>query len=317
MRDESMVLKIRGMICRSCVGEVEELLCHTRGVIHAKVSYAKGQAQIEYDPDIVSPEELQARLRDGGYASGERGLGGLAGDCLCLVLTGLLAGLLLGNPLAPPPVAAEGMSLGYIFLIGLLTSPHCIGMCGGLLLGQSAQSKSPFAAALAYNGGRTVAYTAAGAVFGALGTALRYSEGVRSMVFTMAGLAVVLTGLNLWGLLPGLTAFLPERRGACRLSGGVQKRLAGRPFGIGLLTGLMPCGSLYAMWLYAVSGGSAACGALRMLFFALGTVPLLLLFGGLGALFPRRWNKYLQKARAVLVTAMGLTLLLKGMQMLH
>ena len=85
---------------------------------------------------------------------------------------------------------------------------------------------------------------------------------------------------------------------------------------IGLLTGLMPCASLHAMWLHAVSGGSAVYGAETMLAFALGTAPLLFLFGALGALIPKKWNKYFLKASAVLVTAMGLKMLITGLRML-
>ena len=96
----------------------------------------------------------------------------------------------------------------------------------------------------------------------------------------------------------------------------MQKCFAGRPLLIGLLTGLMPCASLYAMWLHAVSGGSAAYGAETMLAFALGTAPLLFLFGALGALIPKKWNKYFLKASAVLVTAMGLKMLITGLRML-
>lgn len=315
MRNETTELNIRGMICRSCVGEVEELLLHTRGVLGAKVSYIKGRAQIAYDPELVSLDVIQKRLSEAGYETGDRGVPGLASDLLCLLLTGLLTWLLLGAS-SHPAERREAAGLGTVFLVGLLTSPHCLGMCGGILLGTSAQSRSPLIASLLYNGGRVLSYTAVGAVFGALGTAISYSMSVKSMVFTMAGLAVALIGLNLWGLLPGLRALFPEQGVFCRLPSGAQKRLAGMPLLIGLLTGLMPCGSLYAMWLHAISGGSAASGAASMLAFSLGTVPLLFLFGALGALIPKKWNKYFWKASAVLVTAMGLKMLIMGLRML-
>ena len=76
----------------------------------------------------------------------------------------------------------------------------------------------------------------------------------------------------------------------------------------------MPCGSMYAMWLFAMSGGSAGRGALVMLAFALGTVPLMLLFGSLGSLIPRRYMKYMVKLSAVLVTAFGIKMLLGGLK---
>ncbi len=315
MKTETQELKIRGMICRSCVGEVEALLLHTRGVIRAKVSYLKGQAQLEYDPELVSLNDVQKRLAENGYESGDRGLSGLALDGLCLALTLLLTWLLLGGGRHSMELG-DSAGFGAAFLLGLMTSPHCLGMCGGILLGNCAQSRSPALASLAYNGGRVLAYTAIGGIFGALGIVIAYNMSVKSMVFTMVGLAVSLIGLNLWGLLPGLTSFFSSQPSFCQLPTQTQKRFAGRPLLIGLLTGLMPCGSLYAMWLHAVSGGSAAYGAESMLAFALGTAPLLFLFGALGALIPKKWNKYFLKASAVLVTSMGLKMLITGLRML-
>ena len=315
MKTEIQELKIRGMICRSCVGEVEALLLHTRGVIRAKVSYLKGQAQLEYDPEPVSLNDVQIRLAENGYESGDRGLSGLVLDGLCLALTLLLTWLLLGGGRHSMELG-DSAGFGAAFLLGLMTSPHCLGMCGGILLGNCAQSRSPALASLAYNGGRVLAYTVIGGIFGALGTVIAYNMSVKSMVFTMVGLAVSLIGLNLWGLLPGLTSFFPSQPSFCQLPTQTQKRFAGRPLLIGLLTGLMPCGSLYAMWLHAVSGGSAAYGTESMLAFALGTAPLLFLFGALGALIPKKWNKYFLKASAVLVTSMGLKMLITGLRML-
>ena len=315
MKTETQELKIRGMICRSCVGEVEALLLHKRGVIRAKVSYLKGQAQLEYDPELVSLDVVQKRLAEIGYQSGDRGLSGLALDGVCLALTLLLTWLLLGSSHHSMELG-NSAGFGAAFLLGLMTSPHCLGMCGGILLGNCAQNRSPALASLAYNVGRILSYTAIGGIFGALGTVIAYSMSVKSMVFTMAGLAVILIGLNLWGLLPGLGALIASQPSFCQLPTQTQKCFAGRPLLIGLLTGLMPCASLYAMWLHAVSGGSAVYGAETMLALALGTAPLLFLFGALGALIPKKWNKYFLKASAVLVTAMGLKMLITGLRML-
>ena len=315
MKTETQELKIRGMICRSCVGEVEALLLHTRGVIRAKVSYLKGQAQLEYDPELVSLSDVQKRLAENGYQSGDRGLSGVALDGLCLALTLLLTWLLLGGSHHSMELG-NSAGFGAAFLLGLMTSPHCLGMCGGILLGNCAQNRSPALASLAYNVGRILSYTAIGGIFGALGTVIAYSMSVKSMVFTMVGRAVILIGLNLWGLLPGLGALIASQPSFCQLPTQTRKCFAGRPLLIGLLTGLMPCASLYAMWLHAVSGGSAVYGAETMLAFALGTAPLLFLFGALGALIPKKWNKYFLKASAVLVTAMGLKMLITGLRML-
>lgn len=314
MKTESIEIKIRGMICRSCVSEIEELLLHTRGVISAKASYVKSVAEIEYDSSLVTEEELKARLYERGYETGARSIGALCADAGCVAATCALTWLLLksgGGALDMP----QGAPLWSVFLAGLLQSPHCVGMCGGIALGVSADRENAVKSAVFYNIGRVAAYTAMGALFGALGTVIGYSVSVKSMVFTMVGLVVALIGLNMWGLVPGFRALLAAPA-PCLLPEGTQRRFAARPFIIGALTGLMPCGALYAMWLHAVSGGSAVYGAGSMLAFALGTVPLLLAFGAFGAFMPRKWNKYLVKASAVLITAMGAKMLIAGLHML-
>ena len=159
-----------------------------------------------------------------------------------------------------------------------------------------------------------LSYTALGAVFGALGTVLTYTLSMKSMLFTMLGLVVALLGLNMWGLLPALPSLPGEQNAACRLPDKLRRQT---PLLVGLLTGLMPCGALYAAWLCAMSSGSAAKGALLMLAFSLGTVPLMLLFASLGALLPRGWTKYLRKLGAVLVTSMGLKMLIGGLLLLR
>lgn len=316
MKAEQAEIRIRGMICQSCVGEVEALLLHTRGVLDAKVYYARGLASLLYDPVLVSTETIEQRLQDGGYETGVRTAKDYVLDAVCFVLTIGLTWLLLCSK-ASTPVLAEGAGFAAIFLAGLFSSPHCIGMCGGLLLGQSSRSRSPALASLLYNLGRVLAYTAIGAAFGALGTVLRYTDNMRSMVFTMLGLTVALLGLNMWGLFPGLRALFPGQNSACQLSAGMRVRSAGRPLVIGLLTGLMPCGVLYAMWLHAITGNSAAYGAISMLVFSLGTVPSMLLFGSIGSIIPPKWNKYLLKGSSVIVVAMGLKMLIRGLLLLR
>ena len=180
-------------------------------------------------------------------------------------------------------------------------------MCGGILLSACAGRegrKAQLGAALGYNGGRMLSYTALGAVFGALGTVLTYTLSMKSMLFTMLGLIVALLGLNMWGLLPALPSVPGEQNAVCRLPDKFRRQT---PLLVGLLTGLMPCGALYAAWLCAMSSGSAAKGALLMLAFSLGTVPLMLLFASLGALLPRGWTKYLRKLMLI-----GGLLLLRG-----
>ena len=315
MKTESCEIRIRGMICRSCTDEVSGMLLRTKGVVKATVSYRKAMAEVSFDPALVSPDELERQIKSLGYETGERSRAERLLDLGCAGLTVLLVWLLLRWGGATPEIG--GGSIGTLFLVGLSSSPHCLGMCGGILLSACAGRdgrKAQLGAALGYNGGRMISYTVLGAVFGALGTVLTYTLSMKSMLFTMLGLIVALLGLNMWGLLPALPSVPGEQNAVCRLPDKFRRQT---PLLVGLLTGLMPCGALYAAWLCAMSSGSAGYGALLMLAFSLGTVPLMLLFASLGALLPRGWTKVLRKLGAVLVTSMGLKMLIGGLLLLQ
>lgn len=117
------------------------------------------------------------------------------------------------------------------------------------------------------------------------------------MLFTVCGLLVVLIGLRMWGV-PILRRLSPEPVKPCRFKG---KALA-----VGLLTGFMPCGALSSMWAFAVSSGSWKNGAAAML--AFGLIPLVFI--------QKRYNKYLMKCSTVLIVALGLILMTKGIRLI-
>lgn len=316
-------LNVSGMICRACEDAIADALLHTRGVVSAQAHYWRGRVTITYDPNIVTEDTLRQVLTNAGYPPGTHGMGGVVVDGICLALVGVLYwGLPKLLALVKVPALADNASLGLVFLVGLLTSTHCIGMCGGILLAQTtdargvtARSKRGLIASAAYNGGRVVSYTAVGALCGALGAVITYTPNIKSMVFTVAGALVLLIGLRMAGILPGLRSTETELPGACSFNARTRRRFAGRPLIIGLLTGVMPCGALSAMWLCAMSSGSAGRGALVMLVFSLGTVPLLFLFGALQSFLPRGWMKYIVKGSAVLVVTLGLSMLVKGIRL--
>ncbi len=328
MRNEITEIKVSGMICRACTDAVETALYATRGVISAEASYWKGTATVEYDPEVTSRGELEKSIERSGYSVGESGISGMVIDILCVLLTAAMTWLLLRSGMSPVAELMSGgaeISLGYVFLMGLLTSTHCIGMCGGIILSQTTDA-SPLSggqqkrrrgltASLSYNGGRTLSYALLGGIFGALGTVITYTAKTKAIVFVMAGLAVALIGVQMLGVIPGLRRLSPEQNGLCALPMKARRAFVGKPLIVGMLTGLMPCGPLYAMWLYSMSTGSFLGGASVMLCFALGTVPLLLIFGGLNAFIPARWTKYMLKLSAVLVCSIGLKMLIKGLML--
>ena len=298
-------LIIGGMTCPHCQARVQQALLGVPGVARAQVSYDRGTADVTLDPEKATLAALRAAIEGAGYRlldapertsllRAARYLLLMAALFMLLQATGLL------NRLAPGQLAQSGMGYGMLFLVGLMTSVHCVAMCGGISLSQSlpggqAQAKSStrqaLTPALLYNAGRVISYTLTGLIFGTLG--MLFGAGLdtslsvlaQAALKVVAGLCMLAMGLNLLGLFPAL------RRLRLRLPR-LPKRLHPRaPLTVGLLNGLMPCGPLQAMQLAALSSASPVRGALSMLAFSLGTVPLMLGLGSLVSLLGQRFRR--------------------------
>ncbi len=66
---EATQLAIEGMICTSCVSQIERALLATPGVASATVDFASSTANVTYQPGDVSGDELVMAVRKTGYAA--------------------------------------------------------------------------------------------------------------------------------------------------------------------------------------------------------------------------------------------------------
>jgi uncharacterized protein len=177
--------------------------------------------------------------------------------------------------------------LGLMVVLGATSSLHCTTMCGPLIAVASAplagdRTRIGRLAAWqgAYHLGRGVAYGAIGGLLALLGTALTGLFAARQVGgLLQVAVGLVIVGLGVWQLNKGAVAGSgggPIARAVGRLvTSGHGRGL----FALGLLTGLLPCGVLYAAFARAVAAGSASEGALLLLAFWAGTVPLLATVG--------------------------------------
>ena len=212
-------------------------------------------------------------------------------------------------------MTALGLS---VLAASLLGSLHCAGMCGGFVAfyaGTPARGDDAAIGHVAYNLGRLVAYAALGAVAGALGASLDMGGawlGVQRMTAVVAGAFIALWGTMT--LLESLGRGVPRLGPPPWLHGLVSRgirliagwRPATRALTVGLLTGCLPCGWLYAFVVTAAGTGSAAAGAVLMAVFWLGTLPMMVSLGvGLrGLVGPLR--RYVPTACATAMIVVGL-----------
>lgn len=199
------------------------------------------------------------------------------------------------------------------FVAGLLGSGHCIGMCGSLVsaffmrMGPRAAGILP---QLSYHGARIGVYTLVGAIAAGLGVVL-VSSGLmgkgQALLQIVAGLVVILLGLDILGWLPFRLPIATLPAAACR---GVFTRardrgtLAAAASG-GVLNGLMPCSLTLAMAVKATTAPDPLQGAGLMLAFGLGTIPAMLFVGTVFQKLGAVWRTRLMKGAALFVIALG------------
>ncbi|EQB40669.1 beta-carotene 15,15-monooxygenase [Sulfurimonas hongkongensis] len=172
---------------------------------------------------------------------------------------------------------------------------HCIGMCGGIVLAYSTIKIEPESskvsqsfAHLIYSLGRVFTYSILGAMFGALGGVVTFSNNANGALLIFAGIAMMLAGLSLMGKIKFLTLIEHSFSSSSLYKRAFKKVLNSKSnlsfFVLGMLNGLLPCGFVYFFAITAASTASPLYGALVMAIFGLSTIPAMFGLGFLATL---------------------------------
>jgi len=199
--------------------------------------------------------------------------------------------------------------------MGFLGSIHCIGMCGPIVLalpGNGIQYK------LFYNIGRTITYVLLGLAVGLVGQGVAFA-GLQQLLSVAVGVFMLIIVI--------FTKYkhfdLPINGVLNRIYTGVKIRLGPlfksksffAPLFIGILNGLLPCGLVYAALFTALSMGSLVGGANYMLFFGLGTIPMMLGLGLFSGFITPSFRSKLNKAVPYFLALVAILLILRGLNL--
>lgn len=181
-----------------------------------------------------------------------------------------------------------------VFMVGLLGSAHCFGMCGGIAAAMGAGSIEPgaskwqaFRKALVFNLGRIGSYALLGAIVGTIVGSVGHIVELKQWGISLRLLTAVmiffiglqyLTNKSYFGWLErgggklwqNLTKMMPAKRNS-----EAAINPAWNTFRTGLLWGWLPCGLVYTVLLTAAASGATFHAALIMLAFGVGTLPAL------------------------------------------
>lgn len=304
-------VKIEGISCSHCLDTIETNLLIEKNII--KVEFQKNIAIIEYVGKLEKKKIIKL-INSLGYLTQESYISddiSLLSDkvkpveiiiiLLIIILVFYLLNKIIGfNIFNVIPTIDENITYGMLFVTGLLTSIHCVSMCGAinLLTVINKTTKRSYKKPILYNLGRLISYTALGGIVGLIGSVLTVNKTVTGIIILLAAIVMFLMALAMLGLIPLKKLKLIR-----------HKTVTANPLIIGLLNGLMLCGPLQAMQFYALSTASPIKGAISMFLFCLGTIPLMLGTGLFLNKLTGKWKIIVNKIATCLILILSVVML--------
>ncbi|MET2985179.1 sulfite exporter TauE/SafE family protein [Aureibaculum conchae] len=205
------------------------------------------------------------------------------------------------------------------FILGLLGSFHCIGMCGpiafALPVDRTSKSKMVFQTML-YHFGRLFTYSLIGLVFGLVGRGL-YLAGFQQRLSILIGVLMIAMVLIPVHVFNKHNFSKPIYKGISyvksKLGYYLKKRTNSTFFTIGFFNGFLPCGLVYMALVGSIAASGAFEGAIYMSLFGLGTVPMMSAAVLTGNFLKGTLRTKIQKAIPVFVVIIGLLFILRGL----
>lgn len=203
------------------------------------------------------------------------------------------------------------------FILGLIGSLHCAGMCGPIAINLPLRGETffeKFISGLLYNSGRTLMYGIMGAVFGSIGKGL-YLLGIQQWVSIIMGSIMILTVIIPFVFKKINLIQFDFFAGFLRKA--IQKLFKLRSykglFLVGMLNSLLPCGLVYVAIIGAIATGNVFHGGMYLILFGLGTIPMMLTISLIGNAITTNIRNIFNRIIPFLVVVIGAIFILRGM----
>lgn len=204
-------------------------------------------------------------------------------------------------------------------IFGLISSLHCIGMCGPIAMMLPVSHDNPNKKVLqimVYHFGRIFSYAILGFVFGLLGRGL-YLAGFQQNVSIIVGILMILVALTPEKTFAKYNFSKPIYRLISKvktlLGNQFKRKSTDAIFTIGILNGFLPCGMVYAALFGAVAMQNEIYSSFYMILYGLGTVPLMSAVVYVSNFLSLSFRSKLQRVIPIVICAIGVMFILRGL----
>ncbi len=204
-------------------------------------------------------------------------------------------------------------------IFGLISSFHCIGMCGPIAMMLPVDHKNPTKKALqilTYQLGRLTAYSTLGLLFGLMGRGL-FLAGMQQRMSIAVGVMMIAIVLIPERIFAKYNFSKPVYKLISKvktsLGSQFKRKTPDALFTIGLLNGFLPCGLVYAALFGAIAMQNVALGITYMFLYGLGTIPLMSAVVYVSNFLTVPFRNKLQKVIPIVTVIIGTLFILRGM----
>lgn len=209
--------------------------------------------------------------------------------------------------------------LASAFILGLLGSLHCVGMCGPIAfmlpVDRTHSYRKVFQIGL-YHFGRLLAYSLIGLVFGLVGKSL-YLFGIQQQLSILIGAVMIIIVILPQRIFKTYNISKPIYKIVSRVKSGLGNALKKKTndtfLTIGFLNGFLPCGLVYMAVFGAIATANLWEGSLYMVLFGIGTIPLMTTAIYLGKFLNSTVKQRIKKAIPVFIVLIGVLFILRGL----
>jgi sulfite exporter TauE/SafE len=204
-------------------------------------------------------------------------------------------------------------------IFGLISSLHCIGMCGPIAMMLPVDHKNPSKKALQvliYHLGRLTSYGILGLAFGLLGRGF-YMAGIQQQLSIAVGVGMIVLAVVPEKILANYNFSKPVYRLITKIKSSLgaqfKRKTPDAFFTIGLFNGLLPCGLVYAALFGAIAMQNVTLGIAYMILYGLGTIPMMSAVVYVSSLLSMPFRSQLQRAVPIVTVVIGVLFVLRGM----
>ena len=205
------------------------------------------------------------------------------------------------------------------FIFGLISSFHCIGMCGPIAMmlpvDRSNEAKK-VTQIITYHIGKLTAYGTLGLIFGLLGRSF-YLAGMQQQLSIIVGILMILVAVIPEKVFAKYNFSKPVYRVITKVKSSLGQQFKNKSykslFTIGLLNGFLPCGMVYVAIFGAIAMQSVSLGVLYMLLFGIGTIPMLTAVIYISNVLSFSFRGTLQKIIPVVAVVIGMLFIIRGL----